>query len=165
MPLVPPNPPSLEWRWALPPAGREDVAALERELGVRLPEDYVAVALRHHGGRPTRHLLDFGGEREKVFLSLHGLRADPDNPGRSVLESHRNLRQYGGDERIVPFADDPAGNLYCFDYRGGEPPSIVYWDHELAAEDPESALTAVAGSFTELLDRLYSRPRPDAHVL
>ncbi|HWM92810.1 MAG TPA: SMI1/KNR4 family protein [Thermoanaerobaculia bacterium] len=161
MPPKPPRPPhlpSLEWRWALPPAGRDDVAALERELGVGLPEDYVAVALHHHGGRPAKRLLDFGGEKEKVFQSLLGLRADPDNPGRTVLESHRNLRQNladAADPGIVPFADDPAGNLYAFDYRGGEPPSVVYWDHELAAEDPESALTPVAGSFTELLGRLY----------
>jgi hypothetical protein len=156
--------PSLEWRWALPPADQSDVAALEGALGVRLPEDYVACALRHHGGRPNRNCLDFGGEKEKVFQSLLALRAD-ETPSRTVLWAYRNLLQRGGDARIVPFADDPGGNLYVFDYRRGEPPSILYWDHELAAEEesgePGLALTPVAGSFAELLGQLYD---PDAET-
>jgi cell wall assembly regulator SMI1 len=149
----------LEWRWALPPAGREDVAALENALGVKLPEDYVTCALRHHGGRPTRNRLDFGGEQDKVFQSLLALRSVEGDPGGTVLGAHQNLRQLVEDARIVPFADDPAGNLYVFDYRRGERPSILYWDHEQAAKDdpsePEFSLTPVAGSFTELLDKLY----------
>jgi hypothetical protein len=152
---------SLEWRWALPAADRKDVAPLESVLGVKLPEDYVTCALRHHGGRPAPNSLDFGGEKEKVFQSLLALR-DAGDPSRTVLWAYQTLRQRGGDARIVPFADDPAGNLYAFDYRSGERPSILYWDHELAAltaegdpAEPESFLTPVAGSFAELLDKLY----------
>lgn len=150
---------NLEWRWALPPADRKDVAALEAALGVELPEDYVGCALLHHGGRPSRNRLDFGGEEEKVFQSLLALRGIEESPGETVLGTYRNLRQFGTDTRIVPFAGDPGGNLYAFDYRRGAPPSIVYWDHELAAMEasgePELALEPVAGSFSELLGQLY----------
>ncbi|MEC1599882.1 SMI1/KNR4 family protein, partial [Bacillus spizizenii] len=39
--------------------------------------------------------------------------------------------------------------------KGLSSPSIVFWDHEMAFEDPERALSPVCDSFTELVNKLY----------
>lgn len=74
---------------------------------------------------------------------------------------------------MIAFANDPAGNLVCFDYKGHENnPIIVFWDHENAGEKEmlmeEEGLTEeqaeerarenvfyVAATFTEFLDKLH----------
>ncbi|WP_236340155.1 SMI1/KNR4 family protein [Paenibacillus plantiphilus] len=62
-------------------------------------------------------------------------------------------------------ASDPAGNYICFDYRNGENPKIIFWEHEQAVahedisdkdfkngkllEMQEQAIFFVANSFSE----------------
>ncbi|MDL5142231.1 T7SS effector LXG polymorphic toxin [Bacillus atrophaeus] len=69
------------------------------------------------------------------------------------LEDYQDGRILPG---IVPFACDPFGNEICFDYRlNKENPSVVFWDHEIAYEDPDKALSHICDSFTELVNKLY----------
>lgn len=59
-------------------------------------------------------------------------------------------------EGVYPIADDPFGNAFCFDYRQDpNNPSIVFWNHEEAFENPEKALTYVCSSFSEFLSNLH----------
>ena len=59
-------------------------------------------------------------------------------------------------DKVIPIADDVFGNEICFDFRKGlSSPSIVFWYHEMAFEDPERALSPVCDSFTELVNKLY----------
>ncbi|WP_338390700.1 SMI1/KNR4 family protein [Bacillus atrophaeus] len=59
-------------------------------------------------------------------------------------------------DKIIPFATDAGGNLFCFDYRmSSQEPVIVFWDHEIAYEDKESSISYVCDSFTELINKLY----------
>ncbi|WP_258398814.1 SMI1/KNR4 family protein, partial [Bacillus velezensis] len=58
-------------------------------------------------------------------------------------------------DKIIPFATDAGGNLFCFDYRmSSQEPVIVFWDHEIAYEDKKSSLSYVCDSFTELMNKL-----------
>ncbi len=60
--------------------------------------------------------------------------------------------------KVISFGEDPFGNLYCFDYREGSSPKVVYWDHEKAFNDPENSLTYIADSFTGFVNMLYDFP-------
>ena len=60
-------------------------------------------------------------------------------------------------EKVFPFARDPFGNYICFDYRSGGDPTIVFWEHEAASIDNDSAISKVCDSFSELLDMLEER--------
>jgi hypothetical protein len=48
------------------------------------------------------------------------------------------------DSKLLPFANDPAGNLICYD--GSE---VVYWHHET------DEIETIANSVSEFFDRLY----------
>ena len=58
-------------------------------------------------------------------------------------------------EKVIPFAEDPFGNLICFDYRTNKQPTIVFWEHEKAFNDKESAIRYLCDYFTELLLMLH----------
>lgn len=58
-------------------------------------------------------------------------------------------------EKVIPFAEDLFGNMVCFDYRNNSQPLIVFWEHEKAFSDKESAITHICNNFAELLNMLY----------
>lgn len=58
-------------------------------------------------------------------------------------------------EKVIPFAEDLFGNMICFDYRNNSQPLIVFWEHEKAFSDKESAITHICNNFAELLNMLY----------
>lgn len=58
-------------------------------------------------------------------------------------------------EKVIPFAEDLFGNMICFDYRSNSQPLIVFWEHEKAFSDKESAITHICNNFAELLNMLY----------
>lgn len=139
--------------WINPEPGVEMAALreLEATLDVSFPKDYIECALENHGGRPSLDCLDFGGEEERLFGALLPITG---GESRTILEEVEDSQGYIPD-RVVPFACDPFGNLFCFDYRQSETPQVVFWNHEEAHAGPEACITKVARSFTELLEMLY----------
>jgi cell wall assembly regulator SMI1 len=130
-----------------------EIEEVEKELGVKFPKDYIDCALKNNGGHPTLDIYDFEQRREAVFnrlLSFHVDRAS------YILTIYDAIRDRLVDD-VYPFADDPFGNHICFDYRkNSESPTIVFWDHELAFENPEKGLFPICETFSELLSKLYS---------
>ena len=131
------------------PASDDQVQKAERELGVRLPADFLAIAKTHQGAMPEPECFDLpeGGkgsikyllhfEEEPFYSSIAALR----EPVNDVLP-----------KKVIPFAEDSGGNLLCFDYRNSdETPEILFWDHEGNAPFP---LQTIASSFTDLITRL-----------
>ncbi len=61
---------------------------------------------------------------------------------------------------MLPFADDPGGNLLCFDWRKAKTPTspvVVFWDHEhedLEGEDLDRPLLYICDTFTDLPNSL-----------
>ncbi|MFD2671210.1 SMI1/KNR4 family protein [Marinicrinis sediminis] len=146
----------ITWILSHPPVSENEIQKVEEKLKVKLPSDYVTCVKINNGGTPQdKEILDFAEKEGAVFnrlLSYH--------PEKStyILETYEDIL-----DRLVPhvfpFASDPFGNFYCFDYRqnpSGNQPTIVYWDHEMTFIDPFYALIPVCSSFTELLSMLYS---------
>jgi len=141
----------VTWASTHGPATMEEIERVEVYLGLTLPADYLGVAVSNSGGYPSRDAFDFEHKKEAVFNRLLSLHPDREN---SIVNVYNEIRDRLVDG-IVPFADDPFGNYLCFDYRGGEIPTIVYWDHEVAASTPEQAVFYVSSSFSGLLAKLY----------
>lgn len=142
----------VTWRFALEPATGEDVAQLEKRLGVRLPTDYLECAITNHGGNPQPKCLDFGGKHDRTFDVLLSLIDNTEE--QSVMEAYQDI----GDRipgKLVPFAANAGGDYYCFDYRESAIPKIVYWDHEKAFRNPAKAVCHVADSFIDMLHMLH----------
>lgn len=106
----------------------------------------------HTGGRPSLQEFDIKKRGTADFKRL--LHLDPKN-NDYIVTVYENIKDRLV-EGVYPIADTPGGDCICFDYRFNQyQPSIVYWDHELAYENPEKGLFFVANTFTELLNKLY----------
>lgn|GEM_PF-2483077 len=127
-----------EW-WPRPPAPRDDVAALERELGVRLPEDYLQLLLASNGG-------SINGRRASINLES----------AQGVLD----LNLDGGyrDELpgMVVVGDNGGGELYFYDPTNqlGKGVNALFLVG-MADLDPAAA-TFVARNLGEAMDRVYA---------
>jgi hypothetical protein len=136
-----------------PPISARTIATFARGVDAALPATYIDLAMKHHGGAPSRMTIDFPKRPEAVFQRLLSFSDGPLN----IREAHTVLCDAGAPASIVPFGADPFGNFFCFDYRGyrGSDPPIVFWDHETAAENPAQAISPVCKNFDTLLHSLY----------
>ncbi|ARU61424.1 hypothetical protein CBW65_10725 [Tumebacillus avium] len=142
----------LEWIVLEDRVTDADIARVEELFKIQFPKDFIECALVNHGGHPEKDVFDFGQHIGKVFGFMLSF-----NPESSLYlpNVYNNVLDRLADH-VYPFADDPGGNLLCFDYRRDKDnPTIVYWDHEVAFLDAEKGLYPVCDTFTELLHKLY----------
>lgn len=90
--------------------------------------------------------------REEMLNNLINLKSDTDYNIFQMIDAVSDRLVSG----IVPFGRDAGGNLICFDYRSGNEPTVVFWDHEIAGGgEPERAISFICNSFTEFLNMLH----------
>ena len=58
------------------------------------------------------------------------------------------LEWIDSDDKLIPFAIDPFGNIICFSYSGETDPSIAF------AETESDSVYPVSSSFSEFLSNL-----------
>lgn len=146
--------PPLFWTYHDTPVGRDVIVAVAKAWGIQFPSDYIVCAMQHHGGHPTPECFHVPGWGYSVFNNL--LSYD-ENASGNIAKTYESMKK-GFPPGVYPFADDPAGNYLCFDYRrqADAEPVIVLWDHEaFNPEHPEMALYFVCRSFTDLLNQLF----------
>lgn len=132
---------------------KEIIEHIEKRLGIPFPEDYKECARINHGGTPVPDTFDLEEYGEGVVNRLLSFNEDSPiyilNTWESLKTVHKQPKE------IIPFANDPFGNIYCFDYRESESnPVIVFYDHETDPDD-DMALTYVCDTFTELIESLH----------
>lgn len=159
----------IKWKYQDGEVDSLSISAIETKLGFVFPKDYKESVKVNQGASPTPYLFEVNGMK-RVFGSL--LKIDnPDSP-TDIINVYEN---YKGTlpNKVIAFANDPAGNLICFDYKENEDnPIVVFWEPENAAEKEtlirEEGLTEVqaeecarenvfyvAESFTDFLNKLH----------
>lgn len=141
----------LEWTdWFLTPAPRltdERIHIVERRLGVRLPADYLEVVRDRQGAAPSPSVVPLPDGSSTVLNALLHLEEQPE--GLSLISAgcpDDLLPRW-----LVPFANDPGDNLFCFDYAADAAhPPVVFWPYDHLPDPP----VWVADSFTALLSQL-----------
>ncbi|MBN2910515.1 SMI1/KNR4 family protein [Polycladomyces sp. WAk] len=136
-----------------------EIAQAEKQIGVKLPEDFIAF-YKHHEAPANDHVfIDVNGEPCDLdgFYSLH-LMVDE---VQALLEEEANLKNIG---IIVPFAYDTIGSQYCFFYaKGKKEPEGVYFLHtdqslsEIWVGNHIKQSLWIGKTFREFLNRLYVR--------
>ncbi|WP_416806531.1 MULTISPECIES: SMI1/KNR4 family protein [Bacillus amyloliquefaciens group] len=145
---------SIKWRKrsTFQEATNSQIEEVEEKLKIKFPTDYRDFIKDHNGCSPIdKKVVLFQNSRESInnLLSI----GDPTRP-IDLLSTIDNVKDRLVD-KIIPFATDAGGNLFCFDYRmSSQKPAIVFWDHEIAYEDKESSISYVCDSFTELMNKL-----------
>src|SRR5207249_1955472 len=141
-----------------PPPTSNQVALVERLVGVKLPETYVEFLRFSNGGHPEVDTFDFdaaGRHMEwginRFFRLSTGPMAGSDD-GEDVISQYQH-RWPGAPREILPIAGDGLGNLICLDLTKEGNGRVVLWVH-----DREWPLLQVAESFEELIDALRLNP-------
>lgn len=112
---------------------------VESMYGIQIPDDLKSVLMEGNGGTPSKRFFDDEKSKThemKTLLSYN--RSDMEN----VYSAFELLKEI--DSKLIPFANDPAGNLICYD--GSK---VVYWHHETDEIDP------VADSISCFFANLY----------
>ncbi len=138
----------VDWQFPLDGAPRariKDVQAVEANLGVKFPPDYLEVAIAHQGASPDPYVVPLPDGTTTTFETL--LHFDP------VRAPHTNLTAllYMLEDRlhvgIIPFATS-GSDLWCFDFRQDPAnPTIV-----LAVRDNDFDPIPVKDTFTALTE-------------
>ncbi len=157
----------LKWRRPDKPLQREDISKVEELFDVCFPQDYINCVQLYHGASVIPYRVNLNGN-VRVFANL--LSFSIDSVDNIVKAYHNNKDRFVNG--IIPFACDPAGNYFCFDFRKNKnSPSIVFWNHEIAVNEDdyspedlnsfsledaqERAMEKVCESFSKLLKLLH----------
>lgn len=121
----------------------EDIQVIEEELQIVFPKDFVANIKKYDGGYPKPNKITVEGQEEVLNNLVSFLEGD-----RSfilnIIRDIENFRDYN----LVPIAEDPFGNLFCYFFRENAY-EIVFWNHE------ESSRKHVCDNFEELIAMLH----------
>lgn len=131
---------NVGWRSASGNVSANDISAYERTHSIKLPEQYKKLILAHNGARPMKDSV-MVGKRECVVERLISW---DKNAKANIHFWQKSLSDHG----IFPFASDPFGNVFCFDYSKGPNPNVVFWDHE------EDRVTVVSENFDKFIASL-----------
>ncbi|PTM57549.1 SUKH superfamily protein [Desmospora activa DSM 45169] len=127
------------------------IREMERYFGFRLPLDFVNVVKQYDGGRPVQYFFDYDRRKRVMFGELLSFNPNKKFNAVSAYGSLYEDEDIELPKELVPFALDPAGNLYCFDYsQDNIRPSVVFVDHE-GSEDVDY----ICDTFTDLVNKLY----------
>src|SRR5262245_50762223 len=158
-----------------PPAPEEQIARLEAQLGVALPEDYRRFLVQCNGGF-VGGMLWFRGptpEGKSADAGVHHIGGFREESHFS-LEERRDTYQSDQPPRIphelLWVMDDPFGNAICLGISGPYRGRVYFWDHE---QEPDSEdwdgsvetagnLQLLAGSFTDFVAGLAPLPEDEA---
>src|SRR5262249_17496855 len=110
--------------------------ALERQLGITLPENYKLFLLNHNGGRPKPNFFPIHGFERSPFGSIHYFFGINDHIKSSNVGW--NYKTYNGriPRELLPIAGDGSGNVICLSHKGVNKGFVYYWDHDAETSPP-----------------------------
>jgi cell wall assembly regulator SMI1 len=128
------------------PATNDEVKAAEEALGVRFPADFLAIAQPQQGVEPVPHQVDLPNG---FTVSVDHLLPFSESAGIDNIVARRFPLEDVLDPKVVPFAEDTGGDLFCFDYgKGADTPSVGFWS-------TDTGLVQLAPDFTSFVASLH----------
>lgn len=132
------------WKYVKKLRNNKNIGRFEDIVERILPNDYKETVALYNGGRPDKSSVKVDS-RERVFKSLLSFNTEDKE---NIFDVHKWLESKLH-KNLVPFAIDPAGNYFCFDYKNSDKMSVVYWNHE------NQSISKICNNFSELLEELY----------
>lgn len=140
-----------------PPLGEVDIEGVEREMGVRLPDDYRSFLLRFNGGQPTPDAFLFRGGSDGSLVNIFFGVNHPD-PRHDLVRVWRDNRRVLPPD-LLPIGYDAGGSLLLVGVSGERRGRVYFEFHELAGEDDdpmnEESMGDIADSFTDFIATFY----------
>lgn len=134
---------------------QQDLEDFENWMKLPLPPNFRDFLLSQNGGIPEKSIIKVG-DKERVVQKLYAI------TNESKIFTLAHLRKTYKDripKNMLPFGDDPAGNLFLMRLDDGESyGNIYFWDHENEADVEEEPSYAnvhfIAHTFDEFLSKL-----------
>jgi len=135
----------------------QDLDEFENLIKSPLPPDFRNFLLTQNGGTPDKSTITVNGN-DRVVQKIYALVNESKIYTLTHLISVYKNRVPAG---MLPFGDDPAGNLYLIRLDPGEfYGKIYFWDHENEADTEEQPfyenIYFIANSFYEFLKKLQN---------
>ncbi len=135
-------------------AKKEDLDRIEKKFHVKLPAEVREHCLSYNGGYPERSVFtDQNGDEYFVdlFIPVRDGRERPMEKTLGLLRADEGTIP----DRLIPFAEEDGGNLFCFSVRESDFGAVYYYDHEFEyGEDPEEHIAYLAESITVFINSL-----------
>lgn len=120
-----------------------NINVVETKLKVTFPKDFIAIIKQYDGGYPIPNKITVEGQDEV----LNNLVSFVEGDVSFILDIISDTEGFG-EANLVPIAEDPFGNLFCYSFEDNTC-EIVFWSHE------ESSRKHVCNNFEELLAMLH----------
>ena len=130
----------MEWIGVRNALTTDDVNAVQKEMGVRLPDDYIKKIGAINAGGLVDSIVNHPQLGEIAYS--RNIPLDKKTKG-NIFELYPTFS--GREKDLYPFATVGNGDFYCFDLKNG---GVVLWIHEI------ETIEKICGTFTELLDLL-----------
>ena len=139
-----------------PPIDDKELDKVETQLGIVLPYDLRQHLLRFNGGTPKPDYFQSDDDYYQVrgFFSVkYGIGG---NPELTFEKSYQRLANNIPDG-LIPFADDAAGNLFCYSVNKETMHTIFFWEHEFY-DDDDQGLRKLAPNLHDFLNGFAQDP-------
>ena len=135
-------------------ASEEEIAALEKTLGLSLPEDYRTFLKKYNGGRSEDQVFFVKDLKQDILMHVfYGV----NNPSRTLnVAFWVNEFKEDIEESALIFGKEPGGGILLY-ITAGENKGICFWDHGHffpESNEEEGNTCYIADSFAEFCDLL-----------
>ncbi|MBG9990682.1 MULTISPECIES: SMI1/KNR4 family protein [unclassified Pseudoalteromonas] len=135
------------------PLNKQVVSSFEKRMGITYPEKYLEIMNLHQGKTPNPASILINNNIETAISCLLHF-ADDDYENVYNVETTTSTMEDNIPYGVIPFADSPGDDYFCFDFRiENIEPKVIFFSHELKGDE---AIFPVADSFKEFLDKIYS---------
>jgi len=131
----------------------EDIQKLENKYKFIFPKDIREHYLTFNGGQPDKNIFVDDGYEYVISYFI------PIKFGANKRTLETVLGIFRDDEDfptwLIPFADEPGGDLYCFSIASDDAGAIYYWDHE-CVDNPEESYGYLAESIKVFIEQMLT---------
>ncbi|WP_296689498.1 SMI1/KNR4 family protein [Treponema sp. UBA6852] len=128
----------ITWKYVKPLKNTNAIEAFEKEHSVSFPLDLREILSKYNGGRPSLKYFDTKTEKDKEFKTLLSFNKE------DIETIYKHYPLDSSDDKIVPFASDPAGNYFVI--KDGK---VCLWNHE------NDSTLCIANTFSDFLASLH----------
>lgn len=135
----------------------KDLIEIEIKYNFKFPKEFRKHYLLYNGGELEKYI--FIDEDTEEFIVQQFIPIKYNEKGTRVLESILDNLRLGRiiPEWLIPFADEPGGDLYCFSLRELDNGVIYYWSHEYNyGENPEEYVFYISDSLKSFVNSMQS---------
>lgn len=132
-----------------------DICDFERDLSIKLPEDYKSFLLKYNGGKPTPRKFETVDKRfVSRIMFFFPITDAVTNNLTNIYLSYKQDNKFP--RNLLPIGEDPINNLICISIQGKDSGSVYFWnkDDEDDKQLQYKYFSLISDSFSKFIEIL-----------